>query len=130
MNNLKEKSRIAANWWRQKIDSVDDSNFDNSELSMAIAMMMGMRKNMEELDTEVLDKFEKKLEKAIFKELKKNEFLDTIVSCDYHPEGILKDISQELGIREIYFPIKTVMWVSAQGVKVRAGYSAEVVTLC
>lgn len=130
MNNLKEKSRIAANWWRQKIDSVDDSNFDNGEPSMAIAMMMGMRKNMEELDTEVLDKFEKKLEKAIFKELKKNEFLDTIVSCDYHPEGILKDISQELGIREIYFPIKTVMWVSAQGVKVRAGYSAEVVTLC
>lgn len=130
MNNLKENSRIAANWWRQKIDSVDDSNFDNGEPSMAIAMMMGMRKNMEELDTEVLDKFEKKLEKAIFKELKKNEFLDTIVSCDYHPEGILKDISQELGIREIYFPIKTVMWVSAQGVKVRAGYSAEVVTLC
>ena len=130
MNNLKENSKIAANWWRQKIDSVDDSNFDNGEPSMAIAMMMGMRKNMEELDTEVLDKFEKKLEKAIFKELKKNEFLDTIVSCDYHPEGILKDISQELGIREIYFPIKTVMWVSAQGVKVRAGYSAEVVTLC
>ena len=130
MNILKENSKIAANWWRQKIDSVDDSNFDNGEPSMAIAMMMGMRKNMEELDTEVLDKFEKKLEKAIFKELKKNEFLDTIVSCDYHPEGILKDISQELGIREIYFPIKTVMWVSAQGVKVRAGYSAEVVTLC
>ena len=130
MNNLKENSKIAANWWRQKIDSVDNSNFDNGEPSMAIAMMMGMRKNMEELDTEVLDKFEKKLEKAIFKELKKNEFLDTIVSCDYHPEGILKDISQELGIREIYFPIKTVMWVSAQGVKVRAGYSAEVVTLC
>ena len=130
MNNLKENSKIAANWWRQKIDSVDDSNFDNGEPSMAIAMMMGMRKNMEELDTEVLDRFEKMLEKAIYKELKHNGYLETIVSCDYHPEGVLKDISRELGIREIYFPIKTVMWISQSGVKVRAGYSAEVVTLC
>ena len=47
MNILKENSKIAANWWRQKIDSVDNSNFDNGEPSMAIAMMMGMRKNME-----------------------------------------------------------------------------------
>lgn len=130
MNNLKENSKIAANWWRQKIDSVDNSNFDNGEPSMAIAMMIGTRMQMEKLDTKVLDRFEKLLEKAIYKELKHNGYLDTIVSCDYHPEGVLKDISRELGIREIYFPIKTVMWISQSGVKVRAGYSAEVVTLC
>ena len=40
MNNLKEKSRIAANWWRQKIDSVDDSNFDNGEPSIFAPIMI------------------------------------------------------------------------------------------
>ena len=130
MNKIKENSKIATNGWRQKIDSVDNYNCENGEPSMAIAMMMGTRMQMEKLDTKVLDRFEKLLEKAIYKELKHNGYLDTIVSCDYHPEGVLKDISRELGIREIYFPIKTVMWISQSGVKVRAGYSAEVVTLC
>lgn len=124
----KTRNQIAADWWLNKLSALDNSTMDNGEDDRFLMGLMLVNKlhapKMSDEDKKI---FSEKLSKFIDEEV--NKYGRCTISCDYHPEGILAKLSNELNISDSLFPIKTVMWISEDSIQVRAGYSANTETI-
>ena len=109
-------------------NALDNSTMDNGEDDKFLMGLMLVNKlhapKMSDEDKKI---FSEKLSKFIDEEV--NKYGRCTISCDYHQEGILAKLSNELNISDSLFPIKTVMWISEDSIQVRAGYSANTETI-
>lgn len=126
-NEKKTAAEVAANWWVEKVFETSPNKFDMGEenpMLQMLAMMNSMQATPE--DSQGLA-FKKMLIKKISQEVKK--YGRCTLSTDYHPEGVLLEIANEVGISESSFPWKTCMHVSEMEVTVKCGYGADFVTI-
>ena len=126
-NEKLSAAEVAANWWSEKVFETSPENFNMGEenpMLQMLAMMNSMQATPE--DSQVVA-FKKMLIKKISKEIKK--YGSCTLSTDYHPEGALAEIANEIRISESSFPWKTCMHVSEMEVTVKYGYGADFVTI-
>lgn len=126
-NEKKTAAEVAANWWVEKVFETSPNKFDMGEenpMLQMLAMMNSMQATPEDSQVQA---FKKRLIKKISQEVKK--YGRCTLSTDYHPEGVLLEIANEIGISESSFPWKTCMHVSEMEVTVKCGYGADFVTI-
>jgi hypothetical protein len=56
-------------------------------------------------------------------------FHDRLLSVDYQPEGTLLAAANHANLSALHFPVKTVMWLKNDSIRVRHGYGASIQTL-
>jgi len=118
-----ETAKIAAQWWRNQLESPTFDNGDKSPTGgMAMAMAFVVHKPV---TAEKLDAFERELVKIILD--KQPMCLD----CDYGPDMLLATAADNAGLnaRMGTFPWKTGMSAYNGEISVRVGYGAPAVTL-
>ena len=120
-------AEVAANWWVEKVFETSPNKFDMGEenpMLQMLAMMNSMQATPEDSQVQA---FKKRLIKKISQEVKK--YGRCTLSTDYHPDGNLAEIANEIRISESSFPWKTCMHVSEMEVTVKCGYGADFVTI-
>lgn len=110
----------AAHWWADQLRHVTrQDNGDRSSQGAFVYMMAAMVKLPA---PDAVGKFEAALLASL------NDNPQRILACDYGAEGALGDAAISVGIRPTCgpFPMKTVMWIDKDTVKVRHGYGRPV----
>lgn len=119
-----ERNQVAIDWWLKQLSSMDESTMDNGEDNALLKRLMLINKmHSKPLNDKDKEIFFTKLSSYIDKEVERDGYC--IISVDYHPEGILAELSNELDISESLFPIKTNMWVFKDKIEVRLGYNGN-----
>ncbi|MVN77719.1 hypothetical protein GO988_15405 [Hymenobacter sp. HMF4947] len=132
---LQGLAQQAAAWWRKRLEGHGYlSDFDNGDHSRAgetaqlMASMAALRTPRPEPSR--LEGFEQLLRELVVTRLWREPVparaYSLVLSVDYGPEGLLREVAQEAGVTG--FPWKTTMWVCWAAdpaqcyVEVRAGY--------
>jgi hypothetical protein len=118
----------AAQWWATviktpKFDALGGHRDENMEFAQVL-MMVGNRR-APAIDTE-------RFRLALIERIRAAHPYDRrIISVDYGPCGILADAAESAGIKDtsFTFPIKTMMWLDPDRVRVSYGYAAPVVVI-
>lgn len=125
-----EVAEIAAAWWASQIDQ---TNIDDGA-PVAQAMIAVAVSGMRPLAPEKLTRFQEILGKKILNDLRDN---DTgwnednprvgsalrCVSTDWNPCPMLAEAAEEAEINTLRIPVKTVMWLDPDGVRIMQGHS-------
>ena len=122
-----EMARVAAHWWREKIDG--GARHDNGDRSLE-GIMAGIMADSLNTPTHghTLDLFEKILAQRLLEEDGKG-LKYSCIGSDYVPEGCLLDSALETGITPHNFPWKTWMWIYEDRIEVSDGYQAPSVVI-
>lgn len=126
----KSAVKVAADWWVNKISVTTPDKFNMGEdgyesyMCLILAMNNSLQNTPKEEKTE---KLRAKLITVISQRLEKHG--SCTLRTDYHPEGELYEIANELGISESCFPWKTCMDISNEKVEVKCGYGAPFETI-
>ena len=127
---MKEQIEIAAKWWADQLRAgtkQDNGDFMQSALATVLTHPE---------DPQKVNLFEQALKDLLPEHLSKcwdtnlpglGSYLRCL-ACDYHPEEALAEAAKIAGIPATCppFPMKTVMWVNPDSVKVKHGYRAEI----
>lgn len=130
---MTEQIAVAAKWWADQLRC--ETKQDNGD-ALCSAVSFLVSKLSELPDPQLVDNFEKvlreRLEVLILKSgwdknnPKWGSYFRTI-GCDYGPDHFLHGIAVECGIKASCppFPMKTIMWIYSDSVRVAHGYGAE-----
>ena len=124
-------NEVAAKWWVDRIRNISPANFDSGdhESDMAAyekAVKESKDKNIKKLHKR-LDSFEKLLAEEIAREVK--VFGKITIYCEYSPDSFLAGVAKAAKVRDVYFPLKTVMCVTKEKIEVKCGYNATYTTI-
>lgn len=109
----------AVNWWAETIQHPKMDNGDN-QMAMLLAMFGGGRSRQYTEDD--IKKFRQTLTDVLTEEMDRRG--NATLSVDYTPNHLLRRAGEVIGLSQFDYPCKTVMWISATEVSVRAGYGA------
>lgn len=128
-----EVSKIAADWWGQKVDNPShDAGLDNN-IQLLNQLLV---ENMPKTEDEKINEFKNILKEMIKNELIKRRYIDLHV--DYGPRGILCDAAKESTLlpqnhnefdMTRIFPWKTTMKISLDQITVKEGYGSDQETI-
>lgn len=134
---MKEQIAVAAKWWADRLR--EEAKQDNGDAMTTIfaSMVAGAIKKT---TPEQADEFEKKLAELLVGHLSRSEWKEDqphwgsymrVLETDYHPCKCIRDAAEHAGICGDCppFPMKTIMWINPDSVKVGYGYGAPVVEL-
>lgn len=121
---------IAVNWWADKLKGCKHSGLSEEERrdpannSYQLAEML-MTLSKPKVTDEQINKFKESLTALL------EQNIPYAISVDYGPDTTLRTALDAAGIDAGMgtLPIKTVMWIDGESVKVRYGYGADVETL-
>lgn len=116
----------AATWWTEKLVSHGTSDYGDSDLNATSRLFGGFRPR-KSFNSDQLDAFRA----ALVNELTNNDRSWLTVNNDYHPDPLLVKAAAAAGFSVDMFdlPMKTVMWISGDSVRVAEGYGAQGVTV-
>lgn len=133
--NQEQAAKIGAKWWTDQLAKKSEQNTGDALLSMASSWAENKAREINPLTAEKLAVFQSHLEASLLAFIQKTEWLEgdpdwgsalRIVGVDYHPDRILREAATKAGINELHFPVKTMMRLDPDGVKVSLGYGGEV----
>ena len=118
---IEKCAEAAANWWASKIKSPSKDAGDDF-LNTFGKMLLSIT---DQSDDNIIEKFFNRLKETIMKKLLNGE--NVMLECDYHPEGILREIYNELGIDDYQAPWKTCMIIDSDTgiIKCKEGYGSR-----
>lgn len=111
---MKKISNVAAIWWRNIIDPMYNDTLDED-----VAYTSRRNENCNILDKTILDKFQTTLADVLYEKLNEKDFYLETLSCDTHPEGLLKEVLESIGLKKVKLPKDTCMWITKRGIKLR-----------
>lgn len=119
---IEKCAEAAANWWASKIKSPSKDAGDDV-LNIFGEMLLSL--SDQKSDDDVIEKFFNLLKETIMKKLSNGE--NVMLECDYHPEGILREIYKELNIDEYQAPWKTCMMIDSDTgvIKCKEGFGSR-----
>jgi len=123
MKTVEEVTKLAAEWWSDKVchpkfDNGDSSQTGGMTMMMAMLCTKPVQNDSKQLFTDILAKKIIPVLESIDR--------DVILSVDYGPDRMLHDAAQEADIPSTNFPWKTTMWITNHHVAVRYGYRAPI----
>lgn len=125
MDELREISNIAAKWWA---DAICDPKMDNGVYDMGNIIANYLAKQLvQDIPSYKKESFKDSLSNIIYNQLNYKERM--MLSVDYNPCMTLYNVATVCDIPETNFPIKTVMWIDNNSVRLRYGYGADMETL-
>lgn len=128
-----EYYEAAAKWWTEQLRHVSAGHFQAGEglppggdiLLLYAGLQNSLRHGPE--DEDALNRFEEYLAQEIKDRYER--FSHVAIGVDYGPDKLFYDMAVKAGIRNMDFPIKTIMWVSPEKVSVQKGGGAPIVTI-
>lgn len=135
MKQVEKIAKLASDWWAKEIKRPIFDNGDSSGEGLFASSLASL--SVKELTDEQVNNFKEDLYDLIINILnERNSYKDGLeyeyeyrnydmLSTDYGPSRILKDIAEKYNIPDSNFPWKTIMWISRNHLQVRGGYSAE-----
>jgi hypothetical protein len=133
--NQEQAAKIGAKWWTDQLAKKSEQNTGYALLSMATSWAENKVREANPLTAEKLAVFQSHLEASLLASIQETEWLEEnpdwgsasrIVGVDYHPGRTLREAAIKAGINELHFPVKTVMWLDPDNVKVSLGYQGEI----
>lgn len=130
-----EAVKIGAKWWTDQLRT--KSKQDSGDLLTSMMSSWAENKVMEinPLTAEKLDIFQSCLESNLLAFLQETEWLEEkpqwasalrAVGKDYSLDPVLEAAAAKADINELHFPIKILMWLDPDGVKVSLGYRGKI----
>lgn len=135
---MDEQIRVAAKWWTDQLRT--RSKQDNGDALSNLFVGMMQEYGVFDVSAEQADVFEEALAEALRCSFRRVPWLDEnprfgsglrAVGCDYHADRVLSQAAAVAGIPADCppFPMKTIMWIDPDCVRVRHGYGAKVEVL-
>jgi hypothetical protein len=130
-----EAAKIGAKWWTDQIKESSPQDVGDFVSSALAEWAKNEVKGLSPLTEQKLSTFQSCLEANILRHLDETEWLETnpiwgsalrTVGIDYHPDRVLRDAIEEADISVLYLPLKTIMWLNPDGVKVSLGHKGEI----
>lgn len=133
--NQEQAVKIGAKWWTDQLARKSNQDAGDALLSMSASWAENQIREINPVTTEKLAIFQSCLEIGLLaliqetgwseEEPRRGSALRT-VGTDYNPDRILKEASAKADISALHFPIKTMMWLNPDGVKVVLGYGGKI----
>ncbi len=118
----RETAEKAAKWWGDMLCHHHDNgaNDRNNQLAMVLADMIAASNKPTD---EQISKFVELLTDKLIEQDSDNR--DISIYCDYHPDIMLREVADEVGIDSSVFPYKTGMSIYHDNVEVKVGYGSS-----
>jgi hypothetical protein len=130
---MKQQIEVAARWWADRLRH--GAKQDNGDTLAGIFAAL----SRVDVDPEQVDLFERVLKSVLLVHLVRTwkpdepQFGSAIraIGCDYGPDNVLSEAAKAADIPTSCppFPMKTMMWIDPDSVRVEYGYGARPVTL-
>jgi hypothetical protein len=136
--NQKQVAKIAAKWWTDQLAVKSKQDAGDKSISIAASLAENEARKFNPLTAQKLAAFQSHLEASLLafiqetkwpkEELWRGSSLKVvkIVKVDYDPDRILKEAAAKADIDQLHFPIKTIMWLDPDGIKVSSGYGGKI----
>lgn len=120
----REIAEKAAKWWGDILCHHHDNGANDEANGMAMMLADLLAMSNKPTDEQI-----SKFVEVLTNKLECMDDHTVTMYCDYHPDMILLDVANEIGIDESVFPYKTGMTIFGDKVTVRAGYGAQSVEI-
>lgn len=117
--SIEKAAKVASEWWANVVCNPKFDNGDDRQEGKLASAMAKMNVNL--INQETKEKFQKTLEEKIISILKVREYME--LNCDYGPDINLMEVAKVCGINPLNFPWKTNMGISPDFVNVSYGYA-------
>lgn len=132
----KEKAAtIAAEWWTDQLKNSGGQNVGVAAPSFLANLAENISREMETSLDEKLIIFQRHLEDNLLEMISQTGWKEDdpirgralrTVGVDYHPSKELGEAAKKAGISNLLFPVKSMMWIDPDGVRVSLGYRGKI----
>lgn len=133
--NMEQAAKIGAKWWTDQLRAKSKQNSGDPLTSMMASWAENEIRKINPLTTEKLDVFQSCLESSLLAFIQDTEWLEEnpqwgsalrTVGTDYNPDSILGSAAARADISKLHFPVKTLMWLDPDSVKVLLGCDGKI----
>lgn len=130
-----EAAKIGAKWWTDQIRESPPQNVGGFTVSTLAEWSKVVVGKLALLTEQKLSVFQSRLETNLLNLLDKSDWLEDdpmqgfgsrIIEVDYDPSKELLDAIEAANISDLLLPLKTMMWLDPDSVKVSLGYGGKI----
>ncbi len=130
-----QAAKIGAEWWTDQIRESHPQNIGDFTASALAEWARNEVRSVSSLTEQKLSIFQTCLEGNLLRMLEESDWRQSnpiwgaalrTVGVDYHPDPELAEAAKKADINELFLPMKTIMWLDPDGVKVSLGYRGEI----
>lgn len=130
-----EAAKKGTKWWTDRLREISKQSTGDLLASFLVTQAEAEARKLTSSLEEKLSVFQSHLEANLLNMIEESDWREDnpmwgsglrAVGVDYHPDLELAEAAEKAGISRLLFPVKTMMWLNPDGVKVSLGYHGKI----